>query len=186
MLFLQESLYRIGEKMVSQRKIEETVEAVLKLRSNGLSQQEAANSLRLDRSFISRLESIGELRKGKKVALIGFPLKNKDELINTAQEKGVDYVFVMTEEERWDLVGRQTAMDFFNYIVDLIAELKTYDTVILIGSKKWHKVAEALLDAQVIFFEIGSSPITEDCYLSPAYLETTLDQVLQKDVNPIK
>ena len=64
---MPEELFRVGEKMISMRKIEETVRAVLKLRSEGLSQQEAANSLRLDRSFISRLESIGEVRKGKKL-----------------------------------------------------------------------------------------------------------------------
>ena len=175
----QEELFRVGEKMISLRRIHETVRAILELRSKGLSQQEVANSLHLDRTFISRLESMGELRKGKKVALIGFPLKNKEELIRIAQGRGVDYVWIMDEEERWELVGKQTAMDFFNYVIDVLATLKTYDSIILVGSKKWHRIAEALLDAQVIFLELGSSPITEDCYLDPGYLEKTLDQIIQ-------
>ena len=175
---MSEELFRIGEKMINLRKIEETLQAVLRLRSGGLSQQETAKSLHLDRSFISRLESIGEVRKGKKVALIGFPLKNKDELNAVARDKGVDYIWMMNEEERVDLVSKQTAMDFFNFVVDLIASLKTYDTVIMIGSEKWSKVAGALLDAQIIFLELGASPITEDCYLHPDELILILEQIL--------
>ncbi len=177
---MSEELFRVGEKMISMRRIEEAVHAVLKLRSEGLSQQEAANALHLDRSFISRLESIGEVRKGKKVALIGFPLQNKEEIIRLARGKGVDFVWVMNEEERWELVSKQTAMDFFNQVIEVITMLKTYDTVVLVGSRKWQKIAEALLDSQVIFLELGKSPITEDCFLSPDYLEMTLEQVLVK------
>jgi len=178
---LRDELFRVGEKMISMRKIETAVQSILKLRSEGLSQQDVANSLHLDRSFISRLESIGEVRKGKKVALIGFPLQNKEEIIRLARGKGVDFVWVMNEEERWELVSKQTAMDFFNQVIEVIAALKAYDTVILVGSRKWYKIAEALLDCQVIFLEIGKSPIKEDFFLSPDYLKTTLEQVL---VNP--
>ena len=176
----QEELFRIGEKMISLRRIHETVGAILELRSKGLSQQEVANTLHLDRTFISRLESMGELRKGEKVALIGFPLQNKGELVQIAQRKGVDYIWIMDEQERRELVEKQTAMDFFNDVIDVLAALKTYDSIILMGSKKWHRIAEALLDAQVIFLELGSSPITEDCYLDPAYLERMLEQIIQE------
>ena len=175
---MAEELIRVGEKIISLRRINETVQTALGLRSGGLSQQETAKALHLDRSFISRLESIGEVRKGKKVALIGFPLKNKDELNAVAYDKGVDFIWMMNEEERVDLVSRQTAMDFFNFIVDLIASLKTYDTVIMIGSRKWYQVAGALLDAQVIFVELGASPITEDCYLNVEELLSILEQIL--------
>lgn len=173
-----EEQFRIGEKIISMRRIEEVVQSVLRLRSEGLSQQEVANALHLDRPFISRLESIGEVRKGKKVALIGFPLQNKEEIIQLARKKGVDYVWVMNEKERWDYVRNQTAMDFFNQVIKVITTLKAYDTVILAGSRKWQKIAEALLDNQIIFLEIGSSPIREDCFLNPDYLKRTLEQVL--------
>jgi len=175
---LFEEQFRIGEKIISMRRIEEVVQSALKLRSEGLSQQEVANALRLDRSFISRLESIGEVRKGKKVAIIGFPLQNKEEIIKLAQKEGVDFVWVMNEKERLDYVRNQTAMDFFNQVIEVITTLKAYDTVILAGSRKWQKIAEALLDSQVIFLELGSSPITEDCFLSPDLLKTVLEQVL--------
>ena len=115
-----------------------------------------------------------------KSCLIGFPLQNKEDIIQLAREKGVDFVWVMNEEERWELVRKQTAMDFFNQVIEVITMLKTYDTVVLAGSPKWQRIAEALLDSQVIFLELGESPITKDCFLSPDYLEMTLDQVLVK------
>lgn len=170
--------FRVGEKIISMARIEEVVHSILKLRSEGLSQQEVANALHLDRPFISRLESIGEVRKGKKIALIGFPLQNKEEIIQLARAKGVDYIWVMSEKERWEFVSRRTAMDFFNQVIEMIATLKTYDTIILAGSRKWQKIAEALLDSQIIFLEIGSSPIKEDCFLNPDSLKTILEQVL--------
>ncbi len=170
--------FRIGEKIISMSRIEEVVRSILKLRSQGLSQQEVAGALHLDRPFISRLESIGEVRKGKKVALIGFPLRNKEEIIELARKKGVDYVWIMSEKERWEFVSQRTAMDFFNQVIEVIATLKAYDTIILAGSRKWQRIAEALLDSQVIFLEIGISPIKEDCLLNPDLLETVLEQVL--------
>ena len=52
-------LIRIGDKLIHVTKIDETVRRVLKMRSEGLSQQEVAAKLNLDRTFISRLETIG-------------------------------------------------------------------------------------------------------------------------------
>jgi hypothetical protein len=76
----KDRVYRIGEKMISLDKAVRQVEKALELRERGVSQQEAANRLQLDRSFLSRLESIGEIRKGSRVAVIGFPLANAAEL----------------------------------------------------------------------------------------------------------
>lgn len=172
--------FRIGEKIISMARIEEMLHSILKLRSEGLSQQEVAIFLHLDRPFISRLESIGEVRKGKKVALIGFPLKNKEEIIRLAKAKGVDYTWVMSNKERWEFVSQRSAMDFFNQVIEMIAALKTYDTTILASSKKWKSIAEALLDNQIIFIEIGNSPIKEDCFLNPDSLKAILEQVLAR------
>ena len=44
---------RIGDKLINLRKINETVRRILQLRSEGLSQQEVASKLSLDRGFIS-------------------------------------------------------------------------------------------------------------------------------------
>jgi hypothetical protein len=71
---------RIQDKIVSWQKIEKTLKKTLQLRSKGYSQQEVADRLAIDRTFISRLESIGELRKGQSLACVGFPVLNKDEI----------------------------------------------------------------------------------------------------------
>ena len=66
-------LLRIGEKLISTSRIHRTVDQILELRSQGQSQQEVAEQIGVDRTFISRLEGLGEVRKGGRVAVIGFP-----------------------------------------------------------------------------------------------------------------
>jgi transcriptional regulator len=63
--------YRIQDKVISWEKVERTLKRALLLRTRGFSQQEVADRLKLDRTFISRLESTGELRKGQSIACIG-------------------------------------------------------------------------------------------------------------------
>ncbi len=177
---MSEELVRIGEKIISMRKIRDSVEKILQMRSSGLSQQEAANLLHLDRTFISRLESIGEVRKGKKIAVFGFPLLNKDEIEKISAEHGVDFIWVMNETERWNLVKDKSALDFFNQLMELIAKLQSYDIVIIIGSRRWLKVAGALLNAELIFMELGQSPIIGDRELNPDSFRETLLKLVKK------
>src|SRR5690606_37529939 len=96
--------YRIGDKLISLPKIQAMVEKILRMRMEGYSQQEVAQRLKLDRSLISRLESLGEVRKGARVAVVGFPIKNKEEVSRILQEAGVDYQLIWTEEERQQFV----------------------------------------------------------------------------------
>ena len=74
------SIERIGDKIISTEKIYRTVDAMLAQRIHGVSQQEVARNFNTDRAFISRLENLGEVRKGLRLALIGFPVKNCVEL----------------------------------------------------------------------------------------------------------
>ncbi len=171
--------FRVGEKVISLRKIHETLEKVFTLRSRGSSQQEVAAQLKLDRSLISRLEAMGELRKGKRVAVVGFPLKNKDEIRRAAEERGVDFVWVMDDKERWDLVQGKSALDFFNDVMERITRLQAFDVVIVIGSPRWLKLADALLDGEVVFIELGDSPIKQDCTLSLQRFTDVLQMVLE-------
>lgn len=177
---MTEDLVRIGEKIISLRKIQESIKKILKLRSAGLSQQEVANELCLDRTFISRLESIGEVRKGKKIAVFGFPLQNKEEVTRIAQAKGVDFVWLMSEKERWELVKGKSALDFFNEVMELITILQGYDIVVIIASARWLKIAEALLNNEIVFLDLGTSPITEDRFLNLKTFEETLDRIILK------
>lgn len=165
---------RVGEKLISREKIMRTVDKVLERRSAGMSQQEVANELQLDRSFISRLETLGELRKGGRIALIGFPLANKDELAAVAHEYGVDYIFLLTEEERWKWVREKSGSELLNEIMGLVGTVRSFDSVILIGSNMRIKLTEALVDKQVIPIYIGESPIREDKYVDPEELRNLL------------
>lgn len=170
-------LLRIGEKIISMPKIEESIRKVLQLRATGLSQQEVANILGLDRTFISRLESIGEVRKGKKIAVFGFPIKNAEEIKKISAAQGVDFIYVVNEKERWNLVRDKSALTFFNEAMEMIAKLQAFDLVVLISSRRWLKIAEAFFSKEIVFIELGSSPIKKDCYLNPAMFQEVLGKV---------
>lgn len=70
-------LVRVGEKVIDRDKVDRVLDRLFELRQNGVSQAEAAARVGIDRSFVSRIENLGEVRKGKRVALIGFPVGNK-------------------------------------------------------------------------------------------------------------
>lgn len=167
-------LLRIGDKLLDRDRIIKTIDEILNLRIQGLSQQEVANRLNVDRTFVSRLEGIGEVRRGGKVAVIGFPLKNKDELIKVLQEEGVEFYLIMTDEERWRFVREKTGQELLNETMNLIAKARNYDVVIVIGSNYRIKLSEALLDNEVLGIEIGTSPIQEDVYLDPEKLRSLI------------
>jgi transcriptional regulator len=63
-------IIRIQDKIISRQKINDSITKILQLRALGYSQQEVADQMSVDRTFISRLEGIGELRKGKTMACI--------------------------------------------------------------------------------------------------------------------
>jgi transcriptional regulator with XRE-family HTH domain len=151
----------------------------MQLRAQGISQQEVARRLTLDRSFVSRLETIGELRKGKKVAVIGFPIKNKDELLGICQELGLDFTLILNDAERWALAGEQKALDFFNRVMEILAGLRDFDALLLITSEKWRRLAEALFDLQIIYINLGPTPLQGDCAVDPVYFREILASILE-------
>jgi transcriptional regulator with XRE-family HTH domain len=162
------NLIRLGEKIISRRKIDQVIGEVFKLREKGLSQTEAALRLGIDRTLISRLESLGEIRKGRKLAVIGFPILNKKELQNSLEREGVEFTFLLTEEERWDFIRQKRGVDLFDAIMDLIAKAHSFDQVLLIGSSQRIKIFEAVLDKEIVGYEIGESPIRDDKYVEVA------------------
>lgn len=171
-------LHRIGDKLVSKQKIMRRIERILELRSQGLSQQDVATELQVDRAFVSRLEGLGEVRKGRKLALIGFPVKNKAELERLAETHGIDFVLLMSNNERWGYLDQYKGADLFNEIMDIISRVRDYDLVIFLGSDRRIRLAEAVLGPDVIVgVELGRSPITEDCYVDPVVLENLIDSL---------
>lgn len=160
-------LIRIGDKVINRERIFHVVTRMLELRASGLSQQEVAEQLDIDRTLISRLETIGEVRKGKKIALVGFPVENGPELVEIAQSEGLDFILIMSEEERLHFARSQNGADLLNQVMALIARARECDAVIFIGSDQRLKMVEALVGPHVIGLEIGLSPLHEDKHVDP-------------------
>lgn len=69
--------YRIGDKLVSMEKLNRSLAEMLTLRSTGLSQQEVADRCGVDRTFLSRLEKLGAVRKEKALLLSVFQYRTR-------------------------------------------------------------------------------------------------------------
>jgi transcriptional regulator with XRE-family HTH domain len=170
-------LIRIGEKVISEDKLQKEITRILKLRTEGLTQGEAARKLGIERTFVSRLESLGEIRKGEKIALVGFPIKNKGEVLSLSKKYGIDYTLILTQQERQNFVKSRNKNELFNDILGIITSLLDFDVIIFLGSDKRVDFAEKLFHIQVIGIEIGKSPITEDQYINPEIIKNVLKEV---------
>ena len=172
-------LIRVGDKVINKNKIFRMIDKILDLRNKGFSQADTAKELSLERTFISRLESIGEVHKGGRIAIVGFPVANAEEIENIALEEGVEYIFLLSEAERWSFV-RRDGLDIFNKVMQIIVNLKEFDLVIFLGSDMRIDLADTLLEGKVVGIEIGTSPITEDKYINPAMIRDMIHQFRQQ------
>lgn len=155
-------VFRINDKLVSSQKLAAFTDKVLALRALGLSQQETARRLGIDRTLVSRLESLGEIHKGERIAVLGFPVANKAELTAALKKEGVEYIFLLGEQERWDFVSSLSGPALLDRLIGLVAEIRAFDVVILLGSAQRTKSLRPLFQQEVIEVPIGRSPIRED------------------------
>lgn len=169
--------YRIQDKMISREKLLVAVTKILELRARGLSQQEVADRLGVDRTFISRLETLGELRKGQSIAVIGFPILNKTEIQDLAESEGVDFVLLFSEEERNRYVSEKSGAELMNEMMDMVARVRAFDVVILLASDYRLRLLKGLLDNEILTMEIGESPLLEDKWVDPQELLRVLRAV---------
>lgn len=160
-------LIRVGDKVIDRDRIVQMLDRILELRVRGLSQLEVAEKLAVDRTLISRLETVGEVRKGKRIALVGFPVENRADLVAMAEAEGVDFILLMSEAERLHFARSQNGADLLNQVMGIIAQARECDAVIFIGSDQRLRMVEALVGPHVYGIEIGSSPIHEDKYVDP-------------------
>jgi transcriptional regulator len=158
---------RIGEKVISKEKLNKEINKILELRTKGVTQEGVARKLGVERTFVSRLESLGEIRKGKKIALIGFPVKNKEELTHLAEELGIEFVLLFTQEERFEFINKKTKNKLFNEVMEIIVNLADFDLIIFVGSDMRVPIVEKIFSVQVIGIIIGHSPIKESKYVNP-------------------
>ena len=177
--------YRIGDKVVGRDKIIEQVEAVLTDREGGATQHEAAVAHGVDRSFVSWLETLGEVRRGKRVALIAFPVANADDVRRIADEHGIELALVVSQSEREGFeAGRADRM--FNLVLDTLAELKDFDVVIILASTKRTGAIEKILGREVITRPLGTSPLRHDVEVDLEELTDLLDAVTSHSPAPAK
>ena len=174
-------LIRIGDELISIPRIEAIVKDMLALRQQGVSQQEVAKKYNTDRTFLSRLESLGEIRKGKTIALIGFPIKNIEEIKRISLEEGVDFTLLMTDKERWDFVYEKSGIELLNTIMTLLHKVRQYDVVIMLGSDKRLRLFQALLDKEVVPINIGKSPINQDICVDSDNLRKIIKTIKKDD-----
>ncbi len=170
-------LIRIGEKVISEDKLQREIDRILKFRTEGLTQEEVAKKSGIERTFVSRLESLGEIRKGEKIALVGFPVKNKKEVLSLAEQFGIDYTLLLSQQERLDFIQMRNKTELFNDLLATITYLLDFDVIIFLGSDKRVELAEKLFNIQVIGIVIGESPITEDKYIDIKIIKDVLKEV---------
>ena len=165
---------RIGDKLISKTKIHKAIDEILQYRVQGYSQQEIAQRLQLDRTFISRLEKMGEVRKGKKIAVIGFPIGNKEELLQICENESVDFTLILSEEERWDFLKEKSGIELFNTLMEIISQVREHDVVVLLTSDKRAKLVSGLLKGEILQITLGQSPLAENRYVAPEELKNLI------------
>ena len=168
---------RIGDKLINRNKIHKQIDAMLDLRMQGFSQQEVAKAYATDRAFVSRVESLGEIRKGGRVALVAFPISNKDEILTLAAQEGIEFSVVFNDKERWAFLRDKNGVQLFNEVMTIIAKLRESDIVIVAASNLRINLAEAIIDKHVIGITIGESPIEEDKHLEPQLIKDIMQKI---------
>jgi transcriptional regulator with XRE-family HTH domain len=171
-------LIRIGDKLISLQKIHTMVGEIFEARGKGLSQAEVSAQFGLDRTFVSRLETLGEVRRGRSIAVIGMPIANKEELSVLCETLGVDFVWLMTDQERRHFAQSRNGVELVNEIFRLAHEVRSYDTVILMASNARVRLLTALLGVHaVIPLVLGETPLNRDVVVEVNVLESIIKEV---------
>ncbi len=168
--------FRVGNKVISREKLYEMITEILSEREGGATQEQTARTHGVQRSFVSFLESLGEVRRGPRVAIIGFPVKNVEEVEATAEKYAVEFVLLLSQIERESL-GGGSAGDLLNLALETMAELVDYDVIVLMASDYRVELFEKILGRPVVPLTLGASPITEDQVIDVKELETALEGV---------
>lgn len=173
-------LVRVGDKLISVEKIHNMVEEILRVRAGGLSQAEVAQHFGVDRTFVSRLETVGEVRKGRSIAVIGMPVANTSDVMALTGRLGVDFTWVMTDLERRHYAESRNGIELVNEVMALAGRLRFYDTVILMASNARVRLMEALMDqSTVVPMILGQTPLTRDVQVDLGDLEHLISAVQQ-------
>lgn len=176
-------IFRIGEKAVGWEKLTAALELILSDRARGATQEEAARAHGVQRSFVSFLETLGEIRRGEKVALLAFPVANAEEVKEVAKRYSVDLAIVLSQSQR-EGVEHMSGGETFNMVLDTMAELVGYDTLVVAASDKRVEEISAIFDADVIGLPLGESPLREDVEVDIAALSELIEAIATAEAKP--
>jgi hypothetical protein len=174
--------FRIGDKIVSREKLVEQITGILRDRERGSTQADTAKSHGVERSFVSWLETLGEVRRGRRVGLIAFPVANGDEVRALAEAHGVEFLLVMSQSERETLEG-SPGDQVFNRVLDTLATLKDFDVLVLLASDWRVGTIEKILGREVVAVTLGPSPLRHDVVVDIEQLDDILDGVTAPDTD---
>jgi transcriptional regulator with XRE-family HTH domain len=169
---------RIGGKVISRDKLYSAIDQLLIDRSKGATQAEVARVAGVSRSFVSNLETLGEVRHGARLALIAFPVSNGEQLRELAEEFSLDFVLTFSQDER-SRAELGEARDMLNHLLDTLVELNDYSAVIVLASDWRVQTMKRLLDSDVIGIELGSSPLESDVEVDIEQLRSILSGVVE-------
>lgn len=170
-------LVRIGDKVVSRDKLLDALDAILADRAAGATQEEAARHAGVQRSFVSFLETLGEIRRGPRIAVVGFPVDNGDEVRELAERHAVDLVLVLSQEQR-ESIEHGSSANVFNQLLETLAILRDFDTVIVMASDWRISTIEKILGTEVVAIPLGTSPLRENRHVDIGELDRVLATVM--------
>lgn len=176
-------LFRIGDKVISKDKLMLAIEDMLRARTKGATQEEAAARAGVPRSFVSNIETFGALRHGQKIAFIAFPVANAAEAMALAQRYGLELALALSQYDR-EKVGEGNAAEMFNRMIDTVATLKSFDTLVVAASDYRIESFRRLIDGEVIGITLGESPLTQDQHLDLTVLESVFKQLTEPHTGP--
>lgn len=171
-------LYRIGDKVVNAQRVHDGITDILEDREAGATQEEVARRHGVQRSFISFLETLGEVRRGARIGVVGFPIANCDEVRAAAERHAVDFVLVLSQVERESIEGGSGA-SIFNMLLDTLADLRDFDVVVLLASDWRIQTIEKILGTEVVGVSLGASPLRTDVHVDIAELEHVLESIME-------
>lgn len=170
-------LYRIGEKLVSAERVSDAITEILVDREAGATQEEVARRHGVQRSFVSFLETLGEVRRGARVAIVGFPIANGDEVRALAEQHAVDFTLLISQAQR-ESIEAGSGGEIFNMLLETLADLRDFDVVVLMASDWRISTIEKILGTEVIPMTLGPSPIKSDVTVDVAALDRVLTAVM--------
>ncbi len=139
--------FAIGDKVISLERANALVDRIFDLRSTGSTQAEVAKMLGIERSFISHLEGIGEVRKSKEIAFIGSGVVDSERVDGVARDLGFEHVFINAD-----------GMTRIEDALGVLTILKDIDFIIFLGPATEHRLLETVLDKKII----GIAPAKEE------------------------